>query len=120
MDRMIDILPKLRNNAAFKYTFCVVAFLLAFVIRLMLDRYLPRYDVTIVEHTVVEADPATTWRALLGLDLGQVHTPLMDTAMAVRRLPARVRLSSGSRMELANRAASILCIGSRPSQWSTR
>ena len=41
MGPIIDILPILRNNAAFKYTFCVVACLLAFVIRLMLDRYLP-------------------------------------------------------------------------------
>ena len=41
MDRIVDILPNLRNNVAFKYTFCVVAFLLALVIRLMLDSYLP-------------------------------------------------------------------------------
>jgi hypothetical protein len=41
MDQIIDILPNLRSNAAFKYTFCAVVFLLALVIRLVLDRYLP-------------------------------------------------------------------------------
>jgi two-component sensor histidine kinase len=41
MDRMSDILPILRNNITFKYTFCIVVFLLALVIRLVLDSYLP-------------------------------------------------------------------------------
>ena len=41
MDWMIDILPNLRNNTIFKYTFCVIAFLLAVVTRLLLDSYLP-------------------------------------------------------------------------------
>jgi two-component system, sensor histidine kinase PdtaS len=41
MDRIADILLSLRNNTTFKYTFCVAAFLLALVIRLVLDRYLP-------------------------------------------------------------------------------
>ena len=57
---------------------------------LLVDRYLPRFDRIIVEHTVVEADVPTTWRALCPLDLGRVHTPLMDAATAVRALPARV------------------------------
>ena len=37
MDRLAEILPRLRNNVAFKYTFCIGAFLVAFVIRLALD-----------------------------------------------------------------------------------
>lgn len=41
MDRVAETLPRLRNNAAFKYTFCVGAFLLALVIRLALDADLP-------------------------------------------------------------------------------
>jgi two-component sensor histidine kinase len=41
MNRMAVVLSALRNNPVFKYTFCVVAFLLAFVIRLTLDSYLP-------------------------------------------------------------------------------
>jgi hypothetical protein len=57
---------------------------------LLVDRYLSRFDRIVVEHTVVEADVPTTWRALCELDLGRVHTPLMDAATAVRALPARV------------------------------
>src|SRR3954471_13131656 len=41
MNRLVDVLLRLRSNAAFKYTFCVGAFLLALVIRLALDSYLP-------------------------------------------------------------------------------
>jgi hypothetical protein len=57
---------------------------------LLVDRYLPRFDRTVVEHIVVEADVPTTWQALCELDLARVHTPLMDAAMAVRGLPMRV------------------------------
>jgi hypothetical protein len=59
-------------------------------IDMLIDHYLPRFDVTRIEHTVVDADVATTWLALRRLDLMRVHTPLMDAAMAVRGLPARV------------------------------
>lgn len=55
----------------------------------LIDRYLPRYDVTLVEHIVVDADVPTTWQALMGLDLMQVHTPLLDTAFFIRDLPAK-------------------------------
>ena len=57
---------------------------------LLIDRYLPRYDVGLVEHTLAEADLAATWRAVYELDLARIHTPLMDAAMSVRALPARV------------------------------
>jgi hypothetical protein len=56
---------------------------------MLIDRYLPRFDVTLIEHTVADADVATTWQALRELDLMQVHTPLMDAAMFVRGLPER-------------------------------
>ena len=62
---------------------------------LLIDRYLPRYDVGLIEHTVAEADLATTWEALCELDLAQVHTPLMDAAMYVRGLPTRVAAQFG-------------------------
>lgn len=62
---------------------------------LLIDRYLPRYDVALVEHTLADADAATTWQALRELDLAQVHTPLMDAAMFVRGLPARVAATVG-------------------------
>lgn len=57
---------------------------------LLIDRFLPAFDTTVVEHTVVEADVATTWSALRRLDLMEVHTPLMDAAFLARDLPARV------------------------------
>ena len=62
---------------------------------LLIDRYLPRYDVGLIEHTVAEADLATTWQALCELDLAQVHTPLMDAAMYLRGLPTRVAAQFG-------------------------
>ena len=62
---------------------------------LLIDRYLPRYDVGLIEHTVAEADLATTWEALCELDLAQVHTPLMDAAMYLRGLPTRVAAQFG-------------------------
>ena len=53
-------------------------------IDMLIDHYLPRFDVTALEHTVADADVATTWSALQRLDLMRVHTPLMDAAMVVR------------------------------------
>lgn len=64
---------------------------------MLIDRYLPSFDVTRIEHTVVNADIATTWRALRELDLTTVHTPLLDAAMAVRTLPGRVAAWTGRR-----------------------
>jgi hypothetical protein len=57
---------------------------------MIIDEYLPRYDTAIAEHIVVDADPDTTWRTARDLDLLRVHTPLMDAAMWVRGLPARL------------------------------
>jgi hypothetical protein len=57
---------------------------------MLIDRYLPRFDATCIEHAVAAADIATTWQALRELDLMQVHTPLMDAALFVRGVPARV------------------------------
>jgi hypothetical protein len=57
---------------------------------MLLDRYLPTFDVTIIEHLVVDADVRTTWTALQDLDLVTVHTPLMDAAMFARGLPAKI------------------------------
>ncbi|MDS0476723.1 hypothetical protein [Natrinema sp. 1APR25-10V2] len=44
-----------------------------------IDRYLPEYDVTTVRHAVVDADPETTYEAMLAADL-------TDTGPAVRAL----------------------------------
>ena len=57
---------------------------------LLIDRFLPCFDVTLIEHVVVDADLETTWRAVQDLDLMRVHTPLMDAAMFVRGVPAAV------------------------------
>ena len=57
---------------------------------MLIDRCLPDFDVTLIEHTVVNADVDTTWRALMDLDLLDVHSPLLDAAFLVRGLPAKV------------------------------
>jgi hypothetical protein len=58
---------------------------------MIIDERMPRYDVVCRAHQVVSADPETTWRAARELDFMTVHTPLMDAAMWVRGLPARLR-----------------------------
>jgi hypothetical protein len=62
---------------------------------LLLDRYLPEFDVTVAEHLVVGAEVATAWQALCDLDLMRVHTPLMDAALWVRGLPDVVASTLG-------------------------
>ncbi len=51
---------------------------------------MPRYDAVIAEHIVVDADPATTHRAVQDLDLLTVRSAVVDAAMWLRGLPARV------------------------------
>jgi hypothetical protein len=63
---------------------------------LLVDELLPSFDVRIAEHRIVDADPATTWDALVHLDLMQVHTPLLDAAFWVRGLPARLHRTSAA------------------------
>ncbi len=67
----------------------------ATVNEMLIDRLLPDFDVTLIEHTVVETDVATTWAAREDLDLAQVHTPLLDAALFVRDVPAKMRARSG-------------------------
>ena len=50
---------------------------------------MPRYDVTLAEHVIVESGVAVTFRAAADLDFMTVHTPLLDLAMWARGLPAR-------------------------------
>jgi hypothetical protein len=63
---------------------------------MLIDRYLPAFDATQIEHLVIDADVATTWAALRELDLMQIHTPLLDAAMFLRGLPARVAARFGA------------------------
>jgi len=58
--------------------------------KMIIDEQLPRYDVTLAEHLVVDAGPLVTWQAARELDFLSVHTPLMDAAMWVRGLPGRM------------------------------
>ena len=66
---------------------------------MLIDRALPRFDFTRVEHLVVEADPETTYAAVRRLDFLKVHSPLMDAAMWVRGVPDKVARATGRRTE---------------------
>jgi hypothetical protein len=57
---------------------------------MLLDVAMPTSDVTLAEHIVVHADPASTFAAAHGLDFLRVRTPLLVAAMWVRGLPAKV------------------------------
>lgn len=76
---------------------------------MLIDRYLPQFDRTLIEHIVVDADVATTWDALTRLDLMQVHTPLLAAAFFVRDLPARFAVWTG-RVEPAHPVAASLTL----------
>jgi hypothetical protein len=57
---------------------------------MLLDDALATFDVSLAVHTVVHADPETTYAAARGLDFLRVRTPLLLAAMWVRGLPAKV------------------------------
>jgi len=57
---------------------------------MLLDEIMPTFDVSEAAHTIVRADPATTFRAARDLDFLRVRTPLLVSAMWVRGLPARL------------------------------
>jgi hypothetical protein len=59
---------------------------------MLLDDFLPVYDVTDVVATVVDADVDTTWDALMEVDLIEVgrRRPLVGALGALRMLPALV------------------------------
>ncbi len=56
---------------------------------MLIDRLLPDYDATRIEHLVIDADRSAAWSALKELDFLQVRTPLLVAAFWVRGLPAR-------------------------------
>ncbi|MGE3287787.1 MAG: hypothetical protein AB7J32_17070 [Pseudonocardia sp.] len=64
---------------------------------LLIDRYLPRFDVTLIEHSVADAEIAHTWTALREFDLLDVHSPLTDAAMFARGVPAALAARLGHR-----------------------
>jgi hypothetical protein len=57
---------------------------------LLIDAFMPSYDVAIAEHAIVRRDPAATFRAARELDFLSVRTPLLDLAMWARGVPARL------------------------------
>ncbi|WP_137147652.1 hypothetical protein [Mycolicibacterium sp. CR10] len=57
---------------------------------LLIDSVMPSYDAVIAEHMLVAADPAATFASARALDLLTVHSPLLDTSMWLRGLPARL------------------------------
>ncbi len=57
---------------------------------LVLACMMPTYDVVLTAQVMVSADPATTFRAARELDLLTVHSPILDAAMWIRGLPARL------------------------------
>lgn len=65
---------------------------------MLIDRYLPEYDVTTVRHAVVEADPETTYEAMLTADLLDTG-PIVRTLGRLRNAPTavsrRIRGTSG-------------------------
>ncbi len=62
---------------------------------MLIDRYLPHFDVTVIEHTVIDADVATSWAALTDFDLMTISTPLLQAATFVRDIPTKVGAWSG-------------------------
>lgn len=50
---------------------------------MIIDEQVPRFDVVLAVHQVVDADPMTTWQTARDLDFLRVHTPLLDAALWV-------------------------------------
>lgn len=64
---------------------------------MLIDSVLPEFDATIVEHLVIDASPEVVYRTAREMDFMHVHSPMLDAAMLVRGLPARLRSSVGGR-----------------------
>jgi hypothetical protein len=63
---------------------------------LALDRFMDRYDFTRCETLVVEGASEQVYECVRTLDFLSVHNPLMDAAMWMRGLPAKIK---GEEME---------------------
>ncbi|MGI9612939.1 MAG: hypothetical protein ACR2QO_08530 [Acidimicrobiales bacterium] len=76
---------------------------------MLLDDVLPEFDTTIIEHIVIDASSEVVYRTAREMDFMQIHSPMLDAAMAVRGLPAKLGRRSRDRstppppsMRLAN------------------
>ena len=88
---------------------------------MLLDRYLPRYDVTETHAVVVDADTDLTWQAARGTDLSQ--SAVTRALLELRSLPNRLRrVLNGQPAEPARpplslddmERAGFLLLGERP------
>jgi hypothetical protein len=57
---------------------------------LLIDCFLPTFDVVITERQVIDADRASVFQAARDLDFMTVRTPLLTASFFVRGLPARL------------------------------
>ena len=57
---------------------------------LIIDTVMPAFDVSLAEHSIVHASTDATYSAARELDFLTVHSPLVDAAMWIRGLPARL------------------------------
>lgn len=64
---------------------------------MFIDDVLPEFDATIIEHIVIDASPQVVYQAAREMDFMQIHSPLVDAAMAARGLPAKVGHKLGRR-----------------------
>jgi len=91
---------------------------------LVIDRFAPRPDFTVVDHRVVDADPDTAYDAVRDLDFTEVHGGLVDAAFWLRGLPERVRarkrgpVRAPTRLTLDDLAAGSdwVLLGERPGE----
>jgi hypothetical protein len=57
----------------------------------VIDEQMPRCDVAIAEHLIVEAPAGVCYQAVRTLDLLTVHSPIIDAAFLLRGLPSRLK-----------------------------
>ncbi len=57
---------------------------------LLIDRYLPDFDETRIEHLVIDGPTDAVYETLRTVDFLMVHSPITDLAMFVRSLPEKV------------------------------
>src|SRR5690348_9392874 len=62
---------------------------------LLIDRFLPRFDVTLTEHVVADAGLDETWRAMRELDLMRVRSPLTHLAVFARTTQSQLKPFAG-------------------------
>lgn len=58
---------------------------------MLIESAMPAFDARIIEHTVVDSEPAGTFDAARTLDLLTVRSPLVVSSMWLRGLPTRLR-----------------------------